>query len=78
MLIIPTRHEAHLYDSPEADLAAVGRAIRDALTMLADRLGDVAYNSCSTPRPTNTTAPSTKVHLWPKLVTVAGSNRARW
>ena len=44
MLIIPTRHEAHLYDSPEADLAAVGRAIRDALTMLADRLGDVAYN----------------------------------
>ena len=73
MLIIPTRHEAHLYDSSEADLAVV-MAIRDALTMLADRLGDVAYNLVFQHRapPTRRRLPLRNVHLWPKLVTVAG------
>jgi UDPglucose--hexose-1-phosphate uridylyltransferase len=76
MLVIPTRHEGHLYDSPTPDLAAVARAIRDALAMLADRLGDIAYNLVFH------TAPHQHhdefhwhVHLWPKLVTVAGFER---
>jgi UDPglucose--hexose-1-phosphate uridylyltransferase len=76
MLIIPTRHEAHLYDSPDADLAAVGRAVRDALTMLADRLGDVAYNLVFHTAPhQHDGAFHWHVHLWPKLVTVAGFER---
>ena len=76
MLIIPTRHEGHLYDSPEADLAAVGRAIRDALTMQADLLGDVAYNLVFHTAPhQHDNAFHWHAHLWPKLVTVAGFER---
>jgi UDPglucose--hexose-1-phosphate uridylyltransferase len=76
MLVIPTQHEGHLYDSPETALAAVGRAIRDALTMLADRLGDVAYNLVFHTAPhQHGNAFHWHAHLWPKLVTVAGFER---
>jgi UDPglucose--hexose-1-phosphate uridylyltransferase len=76
MLIIPTQHEGHLYDSSETALAAVGRAIRDALTMLADRMGDVAYNLVFHTAPhQHGNAFHWHAHLWPKLVTVAGFER---
>ena len=76
MLIIPRQHEAHLPGSDPSDLAAVGRAIRDALAALREHVGDIAYNLVFH------TAPHRHdglfhwhVHLWPKLVTVAGFER---
>ena len=74
MLVIPTRHEAHLYDSPDADLAAVGRAVRDALTMLADRLGDVAYNLVfhTAPHHQRDVSYHWHVHITPRLTSLAG------
>src|SRR5436190_10837825 len=76
MLVIPTRHDGHLYDAPEASVEAVGRAIRDALTMLAERLGDIAYNLVFHTAPhQHGNAFHWHAHLWPKLVTVAGFER---
>jgi UDPglucose--hexose-1-phosphate uridylyltransferase len=75
MLIIPKRHEGHLYDAPEAEVSAVGVAIRDALTRLADRHGDVAYNLVFHTAPHQHNAFHWHAHLWPKLVTVAGFER---
>ncbi len=76
MLVIPNRHEGHLYDAPEADVEAVGRAIRDGLSMLSDRLGDVAYNIVFHTAPhQHGNAFHWHAHIWPKLVTVAGFER---
>jgi UDPglucose--hexose-1-phosphate uridylyltransferase len=75
MLVIPTRHEGHLYDAPEPEVSVVGIAIRDALTRLADRLGDVAYNLVFHTAPHQHNAFHWHAHLWPKLVTVAGFER---
>jgi UDPglucose--hexose-1-phosphate uridylyltransferase len=76
MLIIPRQHEAHLQGSDPSDLAAVGRAVRESLVALRDRVGDIAYNLVFH------TAPHRHdglfhwhAHLWPKLVTVAGFER---
>jgi UDPglucose--hexose-1-phosphate uridylyltransferase len=44
MLVIPRHHNPHLYRADEDDLSAVGRSIQVALSALAARLGDVAYN----------------------------------
>jgi UDPglucose--hexose-1-phosphate uridylyltransferase len=44
MLVIPRRHEPHLYQARGQDLAAVGSAIQQALAALRDRVGDIAYN----------------------------------
>ena len=76
MLVIPTRHDGHLYDAPEASVEAVGRSIRDALRMLADRLGDIAYNLVFHTAPhQHGNAFHWHAHIWPKLVTVAGFER---
>ena len=44
LLVIPEEHRGHLRTATPADLAAVGRAIRDVLARLRATLGDVAYN----------------------------------
>jgi UDPglucose--hexose-1-phosphate uridylyltransferase len=75
MLVIPTRHEGHLYDSEEAAVGAVGVAIRDVLARLADLHGDVAYNLVFHTAPHQHNAFHWHAHLWPKLVTVAGFER---
>src|SRR6185436_18841409 len=41
LLVIPSTHEAHLQGSTPADLAGFGRTVRDALSTLKARLGDV-------------------------------------
>jgi UDPglucose--hexose-1-phosphate uridylyltransferase len=76
LLVIPRDHRAHLHESEPSDLAAAGRAIRTALWMLRERLGDVSYNLVIH------TAPHRHdgvfhwhAHIWPKLVTVAGFER---
>ena len=76
LLIVPTEHQGHLHEADPGDLAAVGRAMRDVLRMLRDRLGDVSYNLVIHTAPHNHDgAFHWHAHLWPKLVTVAGFER---
>jgi UDPglucose--hexose-1-phosphate uridylyltransferase len=76
MLVIPAHHDGHLYDASEPSVEAVGRAIRDALSMLAERLGDVAYNLVFHTAPhQHDNVFHWHAHIWPKLVTVAGFER---
>jgi UDPglucose--hexose-1-phosphate uridylyltransferase len=44
LLVMPTVHEGHLANTPQADLEAVSRALRDALGLLRKTLGEVSYN----------------------------------
>lgn len=44
MLALPKTHEGHLADAKPADLVGVGRALRDSLAKLRDRVGDLPYN----------------------------------
>ena len=76
LLIIPRAHEGHLQGSAPADLAAVGRTIRSTLAILADRLGDVAYNLVFHTAPHHHAGIyHWHAHIWPKLATTAGFER---
>ena len=76
LLLIPRRHEPHLQDADAASLAAMGRAIRDAVAHLESALGDVAYNLGFHTAPHEHSGQfHWHVHLWPKLVTQAGFER---
>ena len=76
LLIIPRRHDLHLQDANDTSLAAVGRAIRDALLNLREAFGDVAYNLVFHTAPHQHTGEyHWHVHLWPKLVSIAGFER---
>ena len=76
MLIIPRQHELHLQDASDDSLAAVGKAIRDALIHLGEIFGDVSYNLVFHTAPHHHTgAFHWHVHLWPKISTVAGFER---
>lgn len=44
MLVFSKTHNGHLDDADDDDVAAVGRALRDALASLRDKVGDLAYN----------------------------------
>jgi len=44
MLVMPESHEGHISRCDQRSLVAVGRAVRDVLARLRDRVGDVAYN----------------------------------
>ena len=73
LLVIPRAHEGHLQGSAPADLAAVGRTIRTALTVLSDGLGDVAYNLVFHTAPHHHAGTyHWHAHIWPKLATTAG------
>lgn len=73
MLVVPRRHGPHLHHSAASDVNAVGEAVRTGVSLLRDRLGDVAYNLVFHSAPYR--ASSTyhwHVHIWPKLTTLAG------
>lgn len=44
MLVMADTHHGHIAQCGPHDLVAVGRAVRDVLARLRDRVGDVAYN----------------------------------
>ena len=77
MLVIPTQHGGHLYDSlGDRRWPRSGGPCATRSTMLADRLGDVAYNLVFHTAPhQHGNAFHWHAHLWPKLVTVAGFER---
>jgi UDPglucose--hexose-1-phosphate uridylyltransferase len=73
MLAVPRQHDPHLHHADPGDLAAVSRAMRDALAMLRRRFGDLSYNLVfhSAPYRTSSTF-HWHVHIYPKLTTIAG------
>ena len=73
-VLLATREPvAHLDRASPADLAAMGRAVRDVLQRLRALLGDVAYNLVVHAAPHRSTVPfHWHVHLFPRLTTVAG------
>ncbi len=76
LLVIPRSHDPHLQDSAPADLAAVGRAVRDVLASTRRLLGDVAYNLVFHTAPHRHAGPfHWHAHIWPKLVSIAGFER---
>jgi UDPglucose--hexose-1-phosphate uridylyltransferase len=73
MLVLPKQHEVHFQDAAPADVVAVGRALRDAITRLRAVVGDVAYNIVFHTAPHHHEGVyHWHVHLLPKLSTVAG------
>jgi len=73
MLVIPRNHGPHLHRAAPADLYAVGRALRNVLGHLRERLGNVAYNLVFHSAPYRASEPyHWHVHIWPKLTTQAG------
>jgi UDPglucose--hexose-1-phosphate uridylyltransferase len=73
MLLIPRTHEAMVHHADPGDLAAVGRAIRDALARLRRTVGDVAYNIVLHYAPFRSRSDfHWHVHLLPKVTTRAG------
>ena len=73
LLVIPQAHEAHLQGSAPADLAAFGRTVRDTLSTLAARLGDVSYNLVFHTAPHHHEGPfHWHVHVVPRLTSLAG------
>jgi UDPglucose--hexose-1-phosphate uridylyltransferase len=73
MLVLPRDHHARLYNSSEATLAAVGLAVRDAVSLLRSGLGDVPYNLVFHSAPYRATGQyHWHVHVLPKLTSLAG------
>lgn len=73
MLVIPRIHHDHLHKSSEQTLSAVGRALRDAVTLLRAHMGDVPYNIVFHSAPYRAMGTyHWHVHLLPKLTTMAG------
>lgn len=76
MLLMPRRHEAHLQDADRDGLAAMGRAIRDAVRHLEIAIGDISFNVGFHTAPHEHSGEyHWHVHLWPNLVTQAGFER---
>ena len=76
MLIIPREQEPHLQDASDNSLAAVGRAIHDAVGHLEDTLGDVAFNLGFHSAPHQHGGEyHWHAHLWPQITTQAGFER---
>ncbi len=73
LLIVPRRHEPHLHDAVDGDLAAMGRSVQLALAALRSRLGDVAYNLMFHSAPFRMSGTyHWHVHLMPKISTRGG------
>ncbi len=73
VLVMSREPVARLDQAAPADLAAVGRVVRDVLHRVRAVLGDVAYNLVVHSAPHRTTAPfHWHIHLLPALTTVAG------
>jgi UDPglucose--hexose-1-phosphate uridylyltransferase len=73
MLLIPRIHQRWVHEAEPADLASIGRAIRDALARLRRAVGDVAYNIVLHYAPFRAGGDfHWHVHLLPKATTRAG------
>src|SRR5262249_32058264 len=73
VLLIPKTHDPHMHGAQPPDLAAVGRALRDALARMRERLGDVAYNVVFHSAPYRVSESyHWHIHVLPKLATRAG------
>jgi UDPglucose--hexose-1-phosphate uridylyltransferase len=73
MLVLPRNHEPFVHKAQPQDLAAVGRAVRDALARLRRTVGDVAYNVVLHYSPFRASADfHWHVHLLPKVTSIAG------
>lgn len=73
MMVVPRRHGAHLHRSSTSELEAVGRAMRYALGLLRERLGDIAYNLVFHSAPYRVSGTyHWHVHILPKMTTLAG------
>ena len=69
MLVIPKQHGAHLTATPAADVTATGLLLRQ-------QLGDISYNLVFHTAPFRHDRQfHWHVHIWPKLVSVAGFER---
>lgn len=76
LLILPREHSLHLQSASDTSLEAVGRALRDAIGLLQEALGDVAFNLGFHTSPHHHTGEyHWHVHIWPNLVTQAGFER---
>ena len=73
MIVIPNRHEPHLYEAASEDLEATGTAVQMGLAALRLKLGDVAYNVFFHSAPFKLKADfHWHVHLLPKISTRGG------
>jgi UDPglucose--hexose-1-phosphate uridylyltransferase len=73
MLIVPQDHQAHMTSAQPQDVAAVGRALRIALTSLRKALGSTSYNVVFHTAPHRSTGPyHWHVHVLPRLTSIAG------
>ena len=73
MLVLPRTHEVHLETTSPPDVVAVGRAIRDALSLLRSHVGDAAYNLVFHTAPHHHEGPfHWHVHIVPRLTSLAG------
>jgi len=73
MLLVPRRHETHLHDATDDDLAAVAAAVARALSAMRQSVGDVAYNIMFHSAPFRTRSEfHWHVHVIPKISTRGG------
>ncbi len=73
MLIVPIEQHAHLQNASDGSLAAMGRALRDAVGHLRATIGDVAYNVGVHTAPHQHSGDyHWHVHVWPQVTTQAG------
>jgi UDPglucose--hexose-1-phosphate uridylyltransferase len=73
MMIIPRQHEVHLENAGPQDVVAVGRALRTALSLLRQKVQDVAYNIVFHTAPHHHEGPfHWHVHVVPRLTSTAG------
>lgn len=73
LLVAPRKPVGRLDRAAPADLAAVGRMLRDVLARLRTLLGDVAYNLVFHSAPRDTAGSfHWHVHVLPQLTTIAG------
>lgn len=73
MLVLPKTHEGHLARADDQTLAAVGRALRDALGSLRKQVGDLAYNLVFHTLPhQHDTLFHWHIHVIPRVASVVG------
>jgi UDPglucose--hexose-1-phosphate uridylyltransferase len=73
MLVVPLDHQAHITAAVPRDVAAVGRAMRNALAKLRGCLGPTSYNLVIHTAPHHSDGPfHWHVHIWPRVTSVAG------
>jgi UDPglucose--hexose-1-phosphate uridylyltransferase len=73
MLALPRTHRTHLADASDAEITAVGLALRTALQRLRAALGEVSYNLVFHTAPHRHGGPyHWHVHVAPRLTSIPG------